>query len=104
MRDLRADPRQAERFGDGSNDRHRPVGRNRECAVDAVPAGDLDDLVHILEVDDFADVGSLEPRGGAVPVDRDDAEAELLGALDCAALMTACSDEEDGLPAHPRRA
>ena len=104
MRDLRADARQAERLRDGGDDRHGPVGRDRQRAVDAVPAGDLDDPVHVLEVDDLADVGGLEPGRGAVPVDRDHAEPELLGAPDRAALVPARADEENGLSAHPRRA
>ncbi len=42
VRRLRADPGQAERLGDGGDDRHRAVGRDRQHAVDAVPPRDLD--------------------------------------------------------------
>ena len=104
VRDLRADAWQAERLRNGGDDRHCPVGRDRQRAVDAVPAGDLDDPIHVLEIDDLADVRGLEPRSGAVAVDGDHAEPELLRAFDRAALVAPRADEENGLSAHPRRA
>ena len=103
VRDVGADARQAERLRDRGDDRHGAVGGDRQRAVDAVPPRDLDHAVHVLEVDDLADVGGLEAERGAVPVDGDDAEPELLRAPDRAALVAARADEEDGLSAHPRR-
>jgi hypothetical protein len=43
----------------------------------------------------------LEPERLRIPVDRDDADAELLHTLDRAPLMAARGHEEDGL--HRRR-
>jgi hypothetical protein len=103
MRDLGADTWQAERLRNGGDDRHRAVGGDRQRAVDAVPAADLDDAVDVLEVDDLADVGGLEAERGAIPVDGDDAEPELLCPPDRAALVAARADEEDGLSAHRGR-
>jgi hypothetical protein len=60
-----------------------------------VPAPDLDDAVHVAEVDDLGDVGLGEPGCLGVPVDPDDVEAELAGANDRAPLVPAGADEED---------
>jgi hypothetical protein len=98
--DVCADARQPECLCDRGDDRHGPVCRHGERAVDAVPPGNLDDAVHVLEIDDLADIGGLQAGRGAVPVDRDDAEAELLGTANRAALVPARADEEDGLSAH----
>jgi hypothetical protein len=64
--------------GDRRDDGHGPVGGHGERAVDGMPPGDLDHAVDILEVDDFADIGRLEPERGAVSIDRDDAELFML--------------------------
>ena len=103
VRDVSPDAGKSERLRNGGDDRDRPVGGHGQGAVDSVPSRDLDHAVDVLEVDDLADVGGLEPERGAVPVDRDDAEPELLRAPDRAALVAARADEEDGLSAHRGR-
>ena len=97
VRRLGADPRQAEQLGDARDDRHGAVGGHRHHAVDRVPAPDLGNGLRVGEVDRLAGVGHREPRRVGVPVDRDDAHAELLHALDRPALVPAGADEENGL-------
>ena len=90
------DPRQAERLGHRCDDRHGPVGRDRQHAVDAVTARDLGDRVDVGEVDGLAHVRRGEPERVGVPVDGDDAQAELLRARRIARRWwPARADEED---------
>ena len=97
----RADPREPELLGDGGDDGHGAVGRDREHAVDADAPRDLDHLVDVGEVDDLGDVGRREARRLGVPVDRGDAQPPGARLLDRAALMAPGADEEHGL--HGRR-
>ena len=75
LRGRAADTGQAEILGDGGHDRHGPIRRYREHAVDAVAAADLGDRGDVREVDDLRDVGRCETGRVLVPVDRDDAQA-----------------------------
>jgi len=60
-----------------------------------VPPADLDHRVHVGEVDDLAHPCDLEPGRGRVAVDGHDPHAELVHALDRAALVPARADEEE---------
>ena len=86
---------------DSGDHRHCAVGGDGEDAVDADPARDLDDRVHLHEVDDLGDVGGGEPGRVGIPVDSGDAKAARARLLDRSLLMAPCADEEDGL--HGRR-
>jgi hypothetical protein len=92
---LGADARQAQRLGDGGHDRDGAIGRDRQDAVDGVPAADLGDRLDVAEIDHLWHVGLGEPERVGVPVDGDDAQPELARALDRAALVPAGADEED---------
>ena len=97
MGGLDPDPGQAQRLGDGSDDRHRPVGRDGQHSVDAVASSDLRDRSDVGEVDRLAGVRDGESRRVRVPVDGHDAEAELLRAQDGAALVASRAHEENRL-------
>jgi hypothetical protein len=97
VRSLRADPGEPERLGDGRDDGHGPVGRDGEDAVDGVATPDLGDRGDVGEVDRLARVSDLQAERVRVPVDRDDAQAELLRPQDRAALVAPGADEEDRL-------
>ena len=97
VRRLGADPRQPERLGDRRHDRHGAIGGDREDAVDGMAPPDLGDRGDVREVDGLADVRDLQPERVRVAVDGDDAEAELLGPQDRAALVAPGADEEDRL-------
>ena len=92
-----ADRRQAEPLRHRRDDRDGAVGRDRQRAVDGVPARDLRHRVDVGEVDRLCDVGDLEPERVGVAVDRDDADALLARLQDRAALVAPGADEEDGL-------
>ena len=98
---LRPDAGKPELLGDGCDDRHGAIGGNREHAVDADPARDLDHGRDVAEVDDLCDVGGREAGGVGVAIDGRDAQAARAGLLDRAALVAPGADEEDGL--HGRR-
>jgi hypothetical protein len=95
VRGLGSDPGQAERLGDGGDDRHGTVGRDGEDAVDAMRAGDGDDAIDVSEVDDLGRVRQLQSQRLGVPVDGHDAQPELLRARDRAPLVAPGADEED---------
>ena len=97
LRRLDADSGQPERLGDGCHDRNSAVRCHGEHAVDSVFPPRFDDSLHVREVDELADVGGPEPERLRVAVDGDDAVAELLHALDRAALMAAAAHEQEGL-------
>jgi len=98
---FRADPRESELLRDGGDDRHRAIGRDGECAVDADAPGDLHDLGDIREIDDLGDVGGGQPGRLSVPIDRGHAKSFTARLLDCATLVAPGADEEHGL--HGRR-
>ena len=98
---LGADPGQSELLGDGGDDGHGAVGRDREHAVDADAPRDLDHLVGVGEVDDLGDVGRRESRCVGVPVDCRDPQSPGARLLDRATLVAPGADEEHGL--HGRR-
>ena len=97
VRRLGADPGQAEQLCDARDDRDGAVGGHRHDAVDRVLPADLGDGLGVGEVDRLARVGDREPGRVGVPVDRDDAPAELLHALDRPPLVPAGADEENRL-------
>ena len=99
VRGLRADPRQPARLGDRGDDRHRAVGADGQHAVELDARRRLQHGVDVREVDDLRDVRLREPERVRVPVDRRDAQSQLLRPQDRAALMAAGADEEDG-PGH----
>ena len=103
VRGVVADSRQAERLRDGGDDGHGAVGRDGEDAVHGVAAADLDHALDVLEVDRLAGVGDGEPERVRIPVDGDDAQAELLRAHDRAPLVAARADEQNRLSLHRRR-
>ena len=80
---------------DRGDDWHGPVGGDRHDAVDRVPPAELGDRIDVAEVDDLRLLGRREPRCVGVPVDGDDAGAELARALDRAPLVASRADEED---------
>ena len=96
-RRLGADPGQAERLGHLRHDRDGPVGGDRQHAVDAVAAADVDHRRHVAEVHDLEGVGLGKPERLRVAVDGDRLETELARARDRSALVPAGADEEDGL-------
>ncbi len=96
-----ADPGQPERLGDGGDDGHGAVCRDREHAVDADAPRELDHLIGVREVDDLGDVGRRESRCLGVPVDCRDPQPPGARLLDRATLVAAGADEEHGL--HGRR-
>ncbi len=95
VRDAGADRGEPEPLGHGRDDGHGPVGADRERAVDLVALSHLLHRGDVGEVHDLGHVGRLEPERVRVPVDADDAEAELLRPLDRAPLVPARTDEED---------
>ena len=97
MGGLGPDPGQSQRLGDGSDDRHSPVGRDGQHSVDAVPACDVRDCSDVGEIDRLARVRGGEARRVRVPVDGDGAQAELLRAQDGAALVASRAHEENRL-------
>ncbi len=99
VRRLDADPRQPARLGDRCHDRDRPVGTDGHHTVDVDPCRRLDHRRRVGEVDDLRDVRLGEAGRLRIAVDRDHAEAELLGLQDRPALVAPCADEEDGLHA-----
>ena len=101
VRRLGPDPRQAARLGDRRDDRHRAVGRYRQHAVDPQPRGRLQHRLDVGEVDDLRDVRLREPWRVGIPVDGRDSKAQLLRPENRAALVAACTDEENG--PHGRR-
>jgi hypothetical protein len=101
VRRTTADPGQTEVLGDCGDDRHRPIRRDREHAVDAVSPRDVDDRLDVDEVDHLRRIGLGEPGSVRVPVDGHDAQAQLLRAQDRAPLMASRADEEDRF--HSRR-
>jgi hypothetical protein len=66
-----------------------------------VPAADLGHAVEVDEIHDLGHVCDREPERVGVPVDRDDAVAELADVLDRAALVAARADEEQRLQRVP---
>ena len=91
----RPDAGEPELLGDGGDDGHRAVGRDREHAVDADTPCDLDDLGDGREVDDLGDVGRGEARRFGVAIDRGDAKAAGARLLDRAPLMASRAHEEN---------
>ena len=71
----------------------------RHHAVELDPGRRLEHRADVGEVDDLRDVRLGEPGRVGVAVDRDHAQAELLGLEDRPALVAPCADEEDGLHA-----
>src|SRR5204863_4648511 len=92
----RADPGQTEQLRDARDDRHGTVGGDRQHAVHRVTATDLGDGVGVREVDGYRVVGKREAGRLAIPVDGDDADAELADALDRTALVAPRADEQNG--------
>ena len=95
VRHVGADRGQPEPLGDGRDHGHGPVGAHRQGAVDFVALSHFLHGLDVGEVHDLGDVGRLQPESVRVPVDADDAEAELPRPLDRAPLVTARADEED---------
>ena len=95
VRRLGADPRKPARLRDRRDDRHRPVGRHRQHAVELDVGDRRQHRLDIGEVDDEANVGLGEPERVPVPVHREHAQPELLRPQDRVSLVTARADEED---------
>ena len=100
VRDVGADPRQVERFRNGGHDRHGAIGGTVNApstpwrrATSITPSTSWKSTTSPTSA-------AWRPSACAVPVDRDDTEAELLRAPDRAALVPARADEENGLSAH----
>ena len=101
MRGRGADPRQAERLGDGRHDGDGAVGGHGEHAVGPQAARRLDHRFDVAEVHHLACIGEREPRRLRFSVDRGDAQAGVAGVCDRPALVPARTDEQDG--SHVRR-
>ena len=85
--------------------RRRPAPRGRPHTVSTPsirkPRGRLQHGPDVGEVDDLRDVRLRQPRRVRIPVDGRDAKAQLLRPENRAALVAACTDEENG--PHGRR-
>ena len=85
------------------DDRNGSLGRECDDPLDTVPPADLDDGADVAEVDHLADLGLRETDGVGVPVDRHHLDAELVSALDDAALVSPSADEQDPAQITSRR-